>query len=973
MKSITKFASIAFSGILFSAGINANAQTQSVTFTDTGTVLMWTVPCGVDSVIIDMAGAQGGSGGGLGGRVQCVYPTAPGTTFLINVGGQGGDAASAAPGGYNGGGHAGLSHGGSVGSGGGGASDIRIGGFSLSNRVIVAGGGGGINTDNFNLGNGGDTIGGSIPTNGNTCFATFATGGTQTAGGLDAIGSGSCCVFTPTPDGSLGFGGNGADTSTNCINGDGGAGGGGGYYGGGGGGGYGSGAGGSSYTTPTCTSIIHTQGFQSGNGYVTITYNTLLSDSAIVLSTPLCNGNSNGSAFALVNGGTLPYSYSWAPSGGSSDTASGLSAGVYTVTVTDNNGCSVTSGVTLTQPAVLSVDTIINSNVICNGGNNGSIAANVVGGTGSYTYNWSNGATDFTATGLTAGCYSVTVNDANGCTAFSGACITQPTMLVVDTIINSNITCGGGNDGSITANVFGGTGNYTYSWSNGATDVTASGLTAGCYTVAVNDGNGCTAFSSACITQPAPLVVDTAINGTILCNGDNTASITAIPSGGTGAYTYSWNNGATDVSITGLTAGCYTVTVNDAIGCSTTATACITQPALLNSNIITRNIACRGGGNGNLIANPSGGTAPYTYGWSTGATSDTINGLSVGCYTVMVTDANGCLAFASSCITQPATSFTVNTQVTGNPLCNGGNNGSILASPSGGLAPYTYAWSTLPIQTSATANSLVAGPYTVTVTDANGCSATASNTVTQPALLTVNASAANSPVCAGTCTSLTATGGGGTLSYHFAWSTGANASTASVCPVADSTFTITLSDADGCVATASVTVNVNALPTVTLHAASDSECVTATSDGLTGSPVGGTYSGTGVSGNNFNAHAAGAGTHKLFYSFTDNNGCTNTDSVLVIVNTCTGVNEVSVLDNEIKFYPNPFSQSVNIDVSIDGPVAITMFNMLGENVGTWQMDKGLNTINTSAIPSGVYTMQVKTTNGLLNKKLVKVN
>src|SRR5581483_1447600 len=207
MLKLTRLSQVLAVGALFIGTLVANAQNIAA-FNFTGALQTWTVPCGIDSVIIDMAGAQGGNNGvdsgGLGGRVQCVYHTTAGTVFNIYVGSQGAPGASAAAGGYNGGGNAGVSTGGSTGSGGGGATDIRIGGTALANRVIVAGGGGGDNNDKPGPGNGGDTIGGDSPNIGNGCFATFATGGTQTAGGLDATTNGLCCTFAIVPDGSLG-------------------------------------------------------------------------------------------------------------------------------------------------------------------------------------------------------------------------------------------------------------------------------------------------------------------------------------------------------------------------------------------------------------------------------------------------------------------------------------------------------------------------------------------------------------------------------------------------------------------------------------------------------------------------------------------------------------------------------------------------------------------------------------------------
>jgi hypothetical protein len=493
MKKFTKLALGLALGLSFANVAVVQSQT-TVNFTYTGSVQTFTVPCGVDSVLIDMAGAQGGNNsysGGNGGRVQCTYYTTGGTVFNIYVGGQGAAGASLAAGGYNGGGSAGMSNGGSgsTGSGGGGATDIRVGGTALANRVIVAGGGGGANNYNGPPGAGGDTVAGSSPNDGNTCFASFATGGTQTAGGIDAICSGTCCLFTPTPNGSLGLGGNGAGPSTSCNNGDGGAGGGGGYYGGGGGGGYGSGGGGSSYTDVNCGYVVHTLGYQAGNGYLNITYygGSKLNLTMKTISNVNCFGGNNGKAVVIPSGGLGTYTYAWSPFGGNKDTASVLTAGTYTVNVIDSTGCTGKDSVTITQPTQLVVTTDSMVGVSCNGGSNGKIGGDATGGTSPYNYAWSNSATSMDIMGLTAATYTLTVTDKNGCVVTASGTVTQPAPLTVSIDSSIHPPC----DDSLWAIVGGGTIPYSYMWSTGGTKDSLTGLCSGKYSVVVMDKNGC--------------------------------------------------------------------------------------------------------------------------------------------------------------------------------------------------------------------------------------------------------------------------------------------------------------------------------------------------------------------------------------------------------------------------------------------------------------------------------------------------
>jgi hypothetical protein len=300
----------------------SSSTTATATFNYTGSMQTFTVPAGVTSISVDARGAQGGAGGGLGGRVTCNYAVTPGDVLNIYVGGQGGAQVSNSPGGYNGGGNAGPCNVQYPGSGGGGASDIRLNGTALANRIVVAGGGGGSHPINNNPGAGGGLTGGNVTSTGNGCISTYATGGTQSAGGLSATATSACCSFVATAPAALGVGANGAGPSPNCNNGDGGAGGGGGYYGGGSGGTYSAGGGGSSYTGSGATAVVHTQGFNSGNGLLTITYS---SPSAVVWSP-----SSTLSSSTILN-----------------PIASPTSTTTYTVTTTVN-GCSNSSTTTVT-------------------------------------------------------------------------------------------------------------------------------------------------------------------------------------------------------------------------------------------------------------------------------------------------------------------------------------------------------------------------------------------------------------------------------------------------------------------------------------------------------------------------------------------------------------------------------------------------------------------------------------------------
>ncbi len=445
------------------------------------------------------------------------------------------------------------------------------------------------------------------------------------------------------------------------------------------------------------------------------------------------------------------------------------------------------------------------TNVSCFGGSNGAASVNTpTGGAGGYTYNWTPGnpTGDGTASvsGLTAGTWTCTVTDANSCTASVNFTVTQPIALVANATAKTNVSCNGGSDGSATVSATGGAGAYTYLWApSGGTAATATGLAAGTYTVTVTDSNGCTATQSFSITEPTALVTNADAQTNVSCNGGSNGSATVSVTGGTAAYTYSWSPaGGTAATASGLAAGTYTVTVTDANLCQTTQSFIITEPATLVANPAAQtNVSCNGGTNGSASVSVTGGTGAYTYSWSpAGGTAATATGLAAGTYTVTATDANLCQTTQSFTITQPATLVATPAAQT-NVSCNGGSNGSATVNVSGGTAGYTYSWAPAG-GTAATATGLAAGTYTVTVTDANGCTATQSFSITQPTALVANAAAQTNVSCnGGSNGSASVSATGGTGAYTYSWSpAGGTAATAT--GLAAGTYTVTVTDASGC-------------------------------------------------------------------------------------------------------------------------------------------------------------------------------
>ncbi|SFO41080.1 SprB repeat-containing protein, partial [Paenimyroides ummariense] len=400
---------------------------------------------------------------------------------------------------------------------------------------------------------------------------------------------------------------------------------------------------------------------------------------------------------------------------------------------------TATANVTIDEPDAL-VSNMASTSITCNGANNGSVVLAPTGGVAPYTYLWDTGATTSSITNLPAGTYSVTITDANGCTLTETATITDPAVLAIASSSHTDVTWYGGNDGSATVSVTGGTAPYTYSWSpSGGTNATATGLIAGNYTVTVTDANGCTVTESFTVIQPIPLMVQSVSQTNVKCNGASDGTATIVAMGGNAPYTYLWSpSGGTNATATGLAAGTYSVLVTDSTGNTITENFTITQPGAIQAMLSnSRDVLCNGGNNGTATITVTGGTAPFTYKWSNGisTTNATVSNLVVGNYTVQVTDANGCTASTpvSVIISQPA-ALVFTTSNSTNISCYGLNDGSVSVVASGGVAPYSYLWSNG--QSGSSLTNLGKGTYVVTVTDANNCMQTQSFTITEPAFVT---------------------------------------------------------------------------------------------------------------------------------------------------------------------------------------------------------------------------------------------
>jgi gliding motility-associated-like protein len=595
-----------------------------------------------------------------------------------------------------------------------------------------------------------------------------------------------------------------------------------------------------------------------------------------------CIGANDGSATVSMGAGATPaFTYAWNPSSQTGVTATNLGPGSYTVTVTDGNGCIATTSTVITQPTIIT-NTLITNNISCNGGNNGSITVNSTGGSPGYDYFWTPGGyTTQTVASLPAGTYSCVITDTNGCTSTVSTTLTEPTAIAIsETHIDAN--CNQSN-GSAIANASGGTGPYAYSWSTSpvqATD-TATGLAANTYVVTVTDFKGCVQTLAVNIGDLAGPVATIFSSNNVSCNGLTDGSATVTMSGGTPPFDFLWTNGQTLPTATNLTAGTYTLNVLDDNGCAASTSITITEPAMLDASVVTADPSCNNSCDGSFVSTAFGGTPAYSYLWSPGgATTPNVTGLCDGTYTLQVTDAEGCVALETVVLFDPpAVSATVTTV---NVTCNGLCNGSATANPGAGTGPFTYLWNDINAQTTQTAAGLCSGTYTVTVTDANGCSTTAVANITTPNAMAASIIDFGNVTCYGACDGYAqASVTGGSAPFIFNWMPGGTAG-ASVNNLCAAAYTVTVTDVNGCTATTNVNiVQPNALVAtitntdVTCYGACDAQA-TAVYTGGTG-PY--TFVWTPTVQTTPTAVALCAGVHSL--AMTDSMGCTATASVVI--------------------------------------------------------------------------------------------
>ena len=602
-------------------------------------------------------------------------------------------------------------------------------------------------------------------------------------------------------------------------------------------------------------------------------------------------GAANGTASITITGGTggpyfgtpNPAAVNWGLGhdctvSGQTYSATGFSAGTFIADFQDANGCSAVLQYSVniaSLPCGINISTS-STPVLCFGLSTGSATVTVTGGTGTITYAWSNGGNTPTISNQPAGNYTYSVTDQSGNPTIVGTVsITQSGAAMAVSLSTVNMSCSASNDGSALASVTaGGTAPFNYLWSGvHPNNPVASGLSAGPISVTVSDANSCSATASGTVTGPPTLTINvTHVDDS--CFQSRTGSALANVGGGNPPYTYSWSNIGSAQNNLSLGIGNYVVTVTDSRGCTITGSTSINQPAPFTHTLTSTNINCFGASTGTITLTAGGGIPNYTYIWNPNTASGIAPAnLAAGKYVVTIQDANRCQIKDSVVLTQPATALTTAPSHT-NVTCSGASNGSVAVNAAGSTTPYTYVWNPN-VSTLDTISGLGANTYAVTVTDNKGCTATVSETVTDPGPQSATVTGTNNLCFGATQGTASAVFVNPTGSVTYSWSGGLSGSPIS--NLVAGVYNVTATDANLCTVTGTYTVTAPAAVVMTV-ATTPAPCfggngtATATPNGGTG-PFNYTWSGSSSTTNTASIVAG-----NFTVTSTDANTCQQTAS-----------------------------------------------------------------------------------------------
>lgn len=629
------------------------------------------------------------------------------------------------------------------------------------------------------------------------------------------------------------------------------------------------------------------------------------------LTDATCNGGT-GSASLSTSGGAGPYSYLWMPGNLTGATQNNLSPGNYTVTITDNNGCTGTITVTINQPAILQTNNFGAIPSTC-GAANGAAFANATGGTSPYSYTWSNSTGNLQITGssniadtlnnIAAGDYYILIQDANNCT-FADTISISTTASPLATLDLSNDASCGVNNGGLIVSASGGTGPYTFQWFGTAGNLqtnnnivaidSLTALAAGAYLIVITDNNGCVDSLNASVNNLNAATLSLVSQNNILCFGDTTGNAIVSANGGVGPYTFVWTNNSIVVqtsnavnstdTLSNAAPGQYLVEVTDNSGCVSNFIVDITGPnAALNITSVLINNASCGNSDGSASILVNGGTigTGYLFNWAPNVgNSANVNNLAVGTYIITVTDANACTVDTTISITN-TNGPNVSVSSFSNATCFGLDNGNATIIASGGTGTISIQWNG-GLGNSSTINNLAAGVYTVIATDSLGCSGSANVTISQPPLIVANITTTNA-FCTSSTGSAQVTASGGTGSLSYLWDNLSTTNSASGLPPGNTNVTIT--DSLGCVQIFSAVIG--SIGNFTVDAGLNASIDLGNSIELIGTgPLGAEYTWSPaefLSCSTCVTTIATPDVTTLFVLTVNNNGCVATDTVLIEV------------------------------------------------------------------------------------------
>jgi gliding motility-associated-like protein len=530
--------------------------------------------------------------------------------------------------------------------------------------------------------------------------------------------------------------------------------------------------------------------------------------SIIMNATPVnCFGGSDGTAWVEISGGTQNYEASW-NNGFFNDTLnSNLSAGTYQVDILDRNNCAISGSISVSQPLQGLSFNLNAEPVDCFGNATGLAEVLPTGGTYPYFYTWSNGATDSINENVISGNYQFTISDDNGCSLNGSVIVNQPPLLVTNIVNVDSSFCELAN-GSAVATATGGVSPYLFSWSNGQTTPTASNLAQGNYDVVITDANGCQNNNNVTIGNLPSPIVNASANQIVSCFGGSDGEAVASGSLGDGNYQYAWApSGYIGSSPSILEEGEHIVYLTDGNGCQSSDTIYIGQNDLIEiTSDSIHNVTCFGLSDGEIYTSTVGGIPNYSYLWSNGDITANANLLPFGQHYLTVTDDLGCEITEGFNVSQPAP-LDVSIASFLDELCVNSNDGTATVNVQGGTVPYFYNWSSVPSQSTITANGLSPGVYSSIVTDNNGCIDSVSVTIGSPTPVST-IGLVDDTICYGDNITLNATGSGGAGNYIYYWNNGIGVnSSPNVSPQVETNYVVTAIDENGC-SNVSDTVNI---------------------------------------------------------------------------------------------------------------------------------------------------------------------